>query len=116
MDSSHSLPSASRPGARAEASHPFPPWRLTYRVGVDTSEQDTDFAEAAGLRIEQAFALCSFASKLVGKASSVTTFDPARIFETLYRHGVDYVTIGAWAVITHGRGPGHCRRRRHGQP
>jgi len=36
---------------------------------VATSEQDTDFAEAAGLRIEQAFALCSFASKLVGTAN-----------------------------------------------
>ena len=33
---------------------------------------------------------------------SVTTFDPARIFETLDRHGVDYLTIGAWAVIAHG--------------
>jgi predicted nucleotidyltransferase len=32
----------------------------------------------------------------------VTTFDPARIFETLDRHGVDYLTIGAWAVIAHG--------------
>lgn len=32
----------------------------------------------------------------------MTTFDPARIFETLDRHGVDYVTIGAWAVIAHG--------------
>jgi predicted nucleotidyltransferase len=30
------------------------------------------------------------------------TFDPARIFETLDRHGVDYLTIGAWAVIAHG--------------
>ena len=32
----------------------------------------------------------------------MTAFDPARIFETLDRHGVDYVTIGAWAVIAHG--------------
>ena len=32
----------------------------------------------------------------------MTPFDPARIFETLDRHGVDYVTIGAWAVIAHG--------------
>lgn len=32
----------------------------------------------------------------------MTTFDPARIFETLDRHGVDYLTIGAWAVIAHG--------------
>ena len=31
----------------------------------------------------------------------MTTFDPARIFETLDRHGVDYLTIGAWAVIAH---------------
>jgi hypothetical protein len=30
------------------------------------------------------------------------TFDPSRIFETLDRHGVDYLTIGAWAVIAHG--------------
>lgn len=32
----------------------------------------------------------------------MTTFEPARIFETLDRHGVDYVTIGGWAVIAHG--------------
>jgi predicted nucleotidyltransferase len=32
----------------------------------------------------------------------MTSFDPARIFETLDRHGVDYLTIGAWAVIAHG--------------
>jgi len=32
----------------------------------------------------------------------VTSFDPARIFQTLERHGVDYLTIGAWAVIAHG--------------
>lgn len=30
------------------------------------------------------------------------TFDPSRIFETLDRHEVDYLTIGAWAVIAHG--------------
>lgn len=30
------------------------------------------------------------------------TFDPSRIFETLDRHGVDHLTIGAWAVIAHG--------------
>ena len=30
------------------------------------------------------------------------TFDPSRIFQTLDRHGVDYLTIGAWAVIAHG--------------
>jgi len=32
----------------------------------------------------------------------VTSFDPARIFQTLDRHGVDYLTIGGWAVIAHG--------------
>ncbi len=37
-----------------------------------------------------------------GQGRPVTTFDPARIFETLDRHGVDYLTIGAWAVIAHG--------------
>lgn len=30
------------------------------------------------------------------------TLDPARVFATLDRHGVDYVTIGAFAVIAHG--------------
>ena len=30
------------------------------------------------------------------------TLDPARVFATLARHGVDYVTIGAFAVIAHG--------------
>ena len=28
--------------------------------------------------------------------------DPARVFATLDRHGVDYLTIGAFAVIAHG--------------
>lgn len=32
----------------------------------------------------------------------MTVFDPARIFQTLDRYGVDYLTIGAWAVIAHG--------------
>lgn len=32
----------------------------------------------------------------------MTAFDPARVFETLDRYGVDYVTIGGWAVIAHG--------------
>lgn len=32
----------------------------------------------------------------------MTRFDPARIFATLDRHGVNYLTIGAWAVIAHG--------------
>ncbi len=32
----------------------------------------------------------------------MTNFEPARIFDTLDRHGVDYVTIGGWAVIAHG--------------
>jgi hypothetical protein len=35
---------------------------------VTATESDSDFAEAAGLRLEQAFALCSFAAELVGKA------------------------------------------------
>jgi hypothetical protein len=35
---------------------------------VTTTEWDSDFPELAGLRIEQAFALCSFAAELVGKA------------------------------------------------
>jgi hypothetical protein len=30
------------------------------------------------------------------------TLDPARVFSALDRHGVDYVTIGAFAVIAHG--------------
>ena len=30
------------------------------------------------------------------------TLDPARVFATLERHAVDYVTIGAFAVIAHG--------------
>ncbi len=30
------------------------------------------------------------------------TLDPARVFSTLERHRVDYVTIGAFAVIAHG--------------
>ena len=30
------------------------------------------------------------------------SLDPARVFATLDRHGVDYITIGAFAVIAHG--------------
>ena len=30
------------------------------------------------------------------------TLDPVRVFSTLHRHGVDYLTIGAFAVIAHG--------------
>lgn len=30
------------------------------------------------------------------------TLDPARVFATLEAHGVDYLTIGAFAVIAHG--------------
>lgn len=41
---------------------------LEYPGPVSTSEHEIDFAEVAGIRIEQAFALCSFASQLVGKA------------------------------------------------
>jgi len=37
-----------------------------------------------------------------GEGGPATTFDPSRILETLDRHGVDYLTIGAWAVIAHG--------------
>lgn len=29
-------------------------------------------------------------------------FRPASVFETLNKHGVDYLTIGAWAVVAHG--------------
>lgn len=32
----------------------------------------------------------------------MTVLDPARVFATLDRHDVDYVTIGAFAVIAHG--------------
>lgn len=38
------------------------------RFRVSTHEHESDFAEVAGIRIEQAFALCSFASQLVGTA------------------------------------------------
>lgn len=38
------------------------------RFRVSTHEHESDFAEVAGIRIEQAFALCSFSSQLVGKA------------------------------------------------
>lgn len=30
------------------------------------------------------------------------SFDPARIFQTLDDYGVDYLTIGGWAVVAHG--------------
>lgn len=42
---------------------------MTYPGAVTTTHSDTHFAEEAGERIQQAFALCAFASELVGKAS-----------------------------------------------
>ncbi len=39
-----------------------------YLGKVSTTEADGDFAKDAGLRLEQAFALCAFAAGLVGKA------------------------------------------------
>jgi hypothetical protein len=42
---------------------------MAYPGTVTTESSDIQFAEEAGERIEQAFALCAFASQLVGKAS-----------------------------------------------
>lgn len=42
---------------------------MHYAQAVITEPPDTHFAEDAGTRIQQAFALCAFASQLVGKAS-----------------------------------------------
>jgi hypothetical protein len=42
---------------------------VTYPEPVTTTPSDIQFAEEAGERIEQAFALCAFASELVGKAN-----------------------------------------------
>jgi len=55
-------------GSRGKASHGASRGHLEYPEQVSTSENESDFAEVAGIRIEQAFALCSFASQLVGKA------------------------------------------------
>lgn len=42
---------------------------FTYPRSVAVTPADLKFADEAGDRFEQAFALCSFASELVGKAS-----------------------------------------------
>lgn len=55
-------------GPHGRASHEASRGHLEYPEQVSTSENESDFAEVAGIRIEQAFALCSFASQLVGKA------------------------------------------------
>lgn len=55
-------------GSHGEPSFGASRWHLEYPEHVSTSENESDFAEVAGIRIEQAFALCSFASQLVGKA------------------------------------------------
>lgn len=55
-------------GPHGKASHGASRGHLEYPEQVSTSENERDFAEVAGIRIEQAFALCSFASQLVGKA------------------------------------------------
>jgi len=57
-----------RESSHDEASHGATRGHLEYSDHVSTSVHESDFAEAAGIRIEQAFALCSFASQLVGKA------------------------------------------------
>lgn len=43
--------------------------RMAYPDVVTATHSDTGFAQEAGERIEQAFALCAFASELVGKAN-----------------------------------------------
>lgn len=55
-------------GSHGDASLAVSRSRLEYPGYVSTSEYESDFAEVAGIRLEQAFALCSFASQLVGKA------------------------------------------------
>ena len=52
--------------ARSSGSFGF---NVTYPDPVTTMPADIEFAEEAGERIEQAFALCAFASELVGKAN-----------------------------------------------
>ena len=42
---------------------------MAYPDVVTATHSDTRFAQEAGKRIEQAFALCAFASELVGKAN-----------------------------------------------
>lgn len=42
---------------------------MAYPKDMTMKHSDIDFAEEAGERIQQAFALCAFASQLVGKAS-----------------------------------------------
>jgi hypothetical protein len=41
---------------------------MAYPADVTTTHSAAHFAEEAGERIQQAFALCVFASKLAGKA------------------------------------------------
>jgi hypothetical protein len=55
-------------GSHGDASRTVSRGHLEYPDQVSTSENESDFAEVAGIRLEQAFALCSFASQLVGKA------------------------------------------------
>ena len=55
-------------GSHGDASLAVSRRHLEYPDYVSTSEHESDFAEVAGNRLEQAFALCSFASQLVGKA------------------------------------------------
>jgi hypothetical protein len=55
-------------GSQDDASRTATRGHLEYPDHVSTSENESDFAEVAGIRLEQAFALCSFASQLVGKA------------------------------------------------
>lgn len=45
------------------------PTEMAYADIVTTMPSDTHFDKEAGERIQQGFALCAFASELVGKAS-----------------------------------------------
>lgn len=51
-----------------KGSHRASRGHLEYPGDVSTSEHESDFADLAGARLVEAFALCSFASQLVGKA------------------------------------------------
>ena len=56
------------PMGRARSSGSFG-FNVTYPDPVTTMPADIEFAKEAGERIEQAFALCAFASELVGEAN-----------------------------------------------
>lgn len=77
---------------------------------ADGTDLISERAMTADERLEQGIRLAGFITELAAAGAGrdamagdqPAALDPTRVFETLNRHGVDYLVIGGVAVIAHG--------------